>query len=164
MFKLVEKEVLHQILGLACQKLRIQYGPRRPFWIYRNNNKRNLFFCCPPSNIDNRSETVFHAKCDASITFVTIILLSNWDNRPTFPSSHDTEVSIMVLNILIISKKNAGRCTWKHCDRLQNHRFILIYTSGKGYTHFLHGHVSVIVILLVFMAAISVFTTSTIYL
>ena len=33
------------------------------------------------SNIDNRSETIVHAKFDACITFVTIILLSNWTIR-----------------------------------------------------------------------------------
>ena len=48
------------------------------FGFMQINNKQNVFFCGSPSNIDNRSETDVHAKFDACITFVTIILLSNW--------------------------------------------------------------------------------------
>ena len=32
-FKLVKNEELYEILGLFCQKLTIQDGRRRPFWI-----------------------------------------------------------------------------------------------------------------------------------
>ena len=36
-FKLVENEILHKILGLFCQKLKIQDGRRKP-WVYANNH------------------------------------------------------------------------------------------------------------------------------
>ena len=39
-FKLVKNEVLHEILGLFCQKVKIQYGRRQPFWIYANKHMK----------------------------------------------------------------------------------------------------------------------------
>ena len=62
-FKLVENEVLHEILGLFCQKLKIQYGRRQPFWIYANKhmkekNERSplhqiLFYICWMTCVQN---------------------------------------------------------------------------------------------------------------
>ena len=37
-FKLGKNKVLHKILGLICQKFKIQDGRRQPFWIYANKH------------------------------------------------------------------------------------------------------------------------------
>ena len=39
-FKLVKNNVLHEILGLFCQKLKIQYARRMQFWIYANKHMK----------------------------------------------------------------------------------------------------------------------------
>ena len=61
--------------------------------------------------------------------------------RPRFFLGHDTEVAIMVLNIFIVAKiifliMSGGVPS-------------ICPNSGECYTHFLHGQVTVIVILLV---------------
>ena len=55
------------------------------------------------------------------------IHLYPFQQKPTFPSSHDTDWSghCGFKHVFIISD-HVRRCTWKPCDRLQNHRFILI--------------------------------------
>ena len=62
-FKLVKKEVLHEILGFFCQKLKIRYGRRQPFWIYANKHMKEknetsplhqiLFFICWMTCVQN---------------------------------------------------------------------------------------------------------------
>ena len=50
--KLVKNEVLHEALGLILQKLKIQDGPRRPFWIYANKHtKEKKWNIAPTSNL-----------------------------------------------------------------------------------------------------------------
>ena len=62
-FKLVKNEVLHEILGFFCQKLKIQYGRRQPFWIYANKYMKGknetlplhqiLFYICWMTCVQN---------------------------------------------------------------------------------------------------------------
>ena len=47
------------------------------FKIMQISRECNAIFGDSPSDIDNRSKTVVHAKFDAYITYVTIISLSN---------------------------------------------------------------------------------------
>ena len=44
-FKLVGNEVSHKILGLLCQKFKIQDGQRKPFWTYANKHIKEKKVC-----------------------------------------------------------------------------------------------------------------------
>ena len=45
--KLGKNEVLHNIIGLICQKLKIQDGRWQPFWIYANKHIKKKYETSP---------------------------------------------------------------------------------------------------------------------
>ena len=71
--------------------------------MYANKQQIAVIFCGSPSNIDNRSVMVVHAKFDARITHVTIISLSNWIIPLRCQMVHPLQLIVMFLYGLIIS-------------------------------------------------------------
>ena len=66
-FKLVKNEVLYKILGRSCQKLKIQDGQRKPFWIDANKHikeKKCVTFTIGVWSLDPQEFPTLHSEAD----------------------------------------------------------------------------------------------------